>query len=56
MSENGLAELSKKGLIDGRIGKFKFYEQCVFGKHKRVSLGKGIHNTKGTPDYVHSDL
>ena len=56
MSENGLTELSKRGLIDGRIGKLEFCEHCVFGKQKRVSFGKGIHSTKGTLDYVHSDL
>ena len=56
MSENGLAELSKRGLIDGWIGKLEFCEHCVFGKHKRMSFSKGIHSTKGTLDYVHLDL
>ena len=32
MSENGLTELSKRGLIDGRIRKLEFYEHYVFGK------------------------
>ena len=35
MSENGLAELSKRGLIDGWIGKLEFYEYYVFGNIKR---------------------
>ena len=56
MSENGLTELSKRGLIDGQIRKLEFYEHCVFGKQIRVSFSKGIHSTKGTLDYVHSDL
>ncbi|KAG8482631.1 hypothetical protein CXB51_024131 [Gossypium anomalum] len=33
MSENGMAELSKRGLLDGQgICKLKFCEHCIFGK------------------------
>ncbi|KAG8482633.1 hypothetical protein CXB51_024176 [Gossypium anomalum] len=33
MSENGMVELSKRGLLDGQgICKLKLYEHCVFGK------------------------
>ncbi|KAG8478359.1 hypothetical protein CXB51_028117 [Gossypium anomalum] len=40
MSENGMVELSKRGLLDGQgICKLNFYEHCVFGKQKRKSLG-----------------
>ncbi|KAG8472440.1 hypothetical protein CXB51_034197 [Gossypium anomalum] len=40
MSENGMAELSKRGLLDGQgICKLNFCEHCVFGKQKRKSLG-----------------
>ncbi|KAG8472196.1 hypothetical protein CXB51_036507 [Gossypium anomalum] len=57
MSENGMVELSKRGLLDGqRICKLNFYEHCVFRKQKRVRFTKGIHNTKGTLEYIHSDL
>ncbi|KAG8482954.1 hypothetical protein CXB51_021884 [Gossypium anomalum] len=57
MSENGMVELSKRGLIDGqRICKLNFCEHCVFGKQKRVRFIRGIHNTKGTLEYIHSDL
>ncbi|KAG8474128.1 hypothetical protein CXB51_033787 [Gossypium anomalum] len=57
MSENGMAELSKRGLLDGqRICKLNFWEHCVFGKQKRVRFTRRIHNTKGTLEYIHSDL
>ncbi|KAG8487052.1 hypothetical protein CXB51_020705 [Gossypium anomalum] len=69
MSENGMAELSKRGLLwrlfgirgcyilDGQgICKLKFCECCVFGKQKRVRFTRGIHNTKETLEYIHSDL
>ena len=36
--------------------KLKFYEHYVFGKQRRVKFSKGIHNTKGTLDYLHPDL
>jgi hypothetical protein len=39
ISEQDLHELCKRGLLDEHIiSKLKFYEHCVFGKHKRVSL------------------
>ncbi|KAG8498778.1 hypothetical protein CXB51_005209 [Gossypium anomalum] len=57
MSENGMVELSKRGLLDGQgICKLNFCEHCVFGKQKRVRFTKGIHNTKGMLEYIHSDL
>nr|ABA91380.1 retrotransposon protein, putative, Ty1-copia subclass [Oryza sativa Japonica Group] len=57
MSEIGLAELSKRGLLYGQsIGKLKFCEHCIFGKHKRVKFNTSTHTTEGTLDYVHSDL
>ncbi|KAG8499930.1 hypothetical protein CXB51_006489 [Gossypium anomalum] len=57
MSENGMVELSKRGLLDGQgICKLNFCEHYVFGKQKRVRFTRGIHNTKGTLDYIHSNL
>ncbi|KAG8483146.1 hypothetical protein CXB51_022101 [Gossypium anomalum] len=57
MSENGMAELSKRVLFDGQgICKLKFCEHCVFGKQKRVRFTRGIHNMKGMLEYIHSDL
>ncbi|KAG8501656.1 hypothetical protein CXB51_004770 [Gossypium anomalum] len=39
MSENDMAELSKRGLLDGQgIYKLNFCEHCVFEKQKRKSL------------------
>ncbi|KAG8473296.1 hypothetical protein CXB51_035427 [Gossypium anomalum] len=38
MSENGMVELSKRGLLDGQgICKLNFCEHCVFGKKKRFN-------------------
>ncbi|KAG8485684.1 hypothetical protein CXB51_019017 [Gossypium anomalum] len=57
ISENDMVELSKRGLLDGQgICKLNFYEHCVFGKQKRVQFTRGIHNTKGTFEYIHSNL
>ncbi|KAG8502968.1 hypothetical protein CXB51_000803 [Gossypium anomalum] len=57
MSENDMVELSKRGLLDGqRICKLNFCEHCVFGKQKRVRFTRGIHNMKGTLEYIHYDL
>ena len=33
MNENSMAELSRRGLLDGqKISKLQFCEHCVFGK------------------------
>ncbi|KAG8489614.1 hypothetical protein CXB51_017589 [Gossypium anomalum] len=57
MSENGMVELSKRGLLDGQgICKLNLCVHCVFEKQKRVRFTRGIHNTKGTLEYIHSDL
>lgn len=34
----------------------KLYEHCIFRKQKRVRFSKGVHNTKVTLDYIHSDI
>ena len=34
----------------------EFCETCVYGKSCRVKFGTGIQRTKGTLDYIHSDL
>ncbi|XP_072151377.1 uncharacterized mitochondrial protein AtMg00300-like [Setaria viridis] len=47
MSELGMAELIKRDLLDGcTLGKMKFCEHCVFGKHKRVKFNASFHRTK----------
>src|SRR5688572_33443490 len=57
MSERGLLELSKKGLLGRQaIGSMEFCEHCVLGKQRRVSFKAAIHRTKSTLEYVHSDL
>jgi hypothetical protein len=57
MSEQGLHELCKRGLLDeNSISKLKFCEYCVFGKHKRVLFNTSTHKSKGILDYVYSNL
>ncbi|KAG8472564.1 hypothetical protein CXB51_034519 [Gossypium anomalum] len=57
MSLNGMVELSKIGLLNGQgICKLNFCEHSIFGKQKRVRFTIGIHNTKGTLEYIHSAL
>jgi len=57
MSEKGLTLLSKRGLLSGQsTSKLEFCERCLFGKQKRISFNSGLHRTKGTLDYIHSDL
>ncbi|KAI4303367.1 hypothetical protein MLD38_039008 [Melastoma candidum] len=57
MSENSMSALSNRGLLPVQsIGKLDFCEHCVFGKQKRVSFNTAVHQTKGTLDYIHSDL
>jgi hypothetical protein len=57
MSEQALNELCKRGLLDEHsIGKLKFCEHCVFGKHNRVSFNTSTHKSKGILDYVYFDL
>jgi len=58
MSEKGLSILSKRGLLCSQsIENIEFCEHYVFGKQKRFSFKfSAIHRTKGTLDYIHSDL
>ena len=47
----------KQGLLKGaKTCKIDFCELCVFGKQTRVKFGIVIHQTKGTLDYVHTDV
>jgi hypothetical protein len=57
MSQLGLAELSKRGLLKGyNNNELELCEYCVFGKHKRVKFNTSVHATEGILDYVHADL
>ncbi|KAH9762947.1 hypothetical protein KPL70_001004 [Citrus sinensis] len=57
MSEKGLKELSKQGLLGtDQISALEFCEKCVFGKATRQKFNPGKQETKNTLDYIHSDL
>jgi len=57
MSERGLHVLSKYGLLCGlKIRKLNFCENCIFDKQHKVSFDTGVHRTKNTLDYIHSDV
>jgi hypothetical protein len=57
MGAPGLAELSKRGLLDGcHADTLDFCEHCVFSKHERVKFSSAVHNTENILDYVHADL
>ncbi|KAK3018232.1 hypothetical protein RJ639_002766 [Escallonia herrerae] len=57
MSERGMDVLSQQGLLGSKkIGELEFCEHCVFGKQCRVKFSRAVHTTKGTVDYIHSDL
>lgn len=56
MSERGMQILSKADLLGGhRVTNLEFCEHYVFGKLHHSKFPKGIHRTKGTLDYIHSD-
>ena len=54
MSKQAMNVLNKKGFFGGK--KLSLCDDCVFGKHKRVSFKSAVHCTKGVLDYIHSDL
>ena len=57
MSERELHVLSKQGLLCGqKTRKLDFCEHCVFSTHYRVSFSIGVHMTKDTLYYIHSDV
>ena len=57
LGERGLKELYDQGVFGkGKIQPMGFCEHCVLGKAHRVKFNTGEHNTKGTLDYIHSDL
>ncbi|CAA6667191.1 unnamed protein product [Spirodela intermedia] len=57
MGEQGLAELSQRGLIDELKSKnLELCEHCIYGKHAHFSFSTSQHKSTRTLDYVHSDL
>ncbi|PKI43781.1 hypothetical protein CRG98_035792 [Punica granatum] len=57
MSERGLTELSKRGLLCGhKIEKLDLCEHCILGKQRKVKFNTGVHRNKGIMDYVYSNI
>jgi hypothetical protein len=57
MSALGMAELRKRGLLDGcHDDTINSYEHFVFNKHKRVKFSPVVYNTESVVDNVHADL
>eukprot|EP00268_Persea_americana_P012188 TRINITY_DN15115_c1_g1_i1.p1 TRINITY_DN15115_c1_g1~~TRINITY_DN15115_c1_g1_i1.p1 ORF type:complete len:252 (+),score=38.81 TRINITY_DN15115_c1_g1_i1:1859-2614(+) len=55
--ERALQGLVKQGLLQGtKACKLGFCEHCVFGKQIKVKFGTVIHHSRGTLDYIHSDV
>ena len=48
MRVRGMYELCKQGLFDGKtFGNLRFCKQCVYGKHKRVTLNPSYTTLRG---------
>lgn len=57
VSERGLLELEKQGLLDGdKLGKLEFCKHCIFGKPTRLKFTRVVHSTTRILNYIHSDL
>ena len=57
VSERGLLELKKQGLLDGdKLRKLEFCEHCILGKATCLKFSRSIHTTTGILNYIHSDL
>jgi len=57
MRQKGMAILSKRGLLGNKgTSKLVLCDYCVFGKQQKVSFSVATHHTKGTLDYIHSNL
>ena len=52
-----LRELSKHGVLrKDKIETLRFSEEYVLSKSSRVKFSTGVHNSKGTLDYIPADL
>ncbi|KAK8931206.1 hypothetical protein KSP39_PZI016897 [Platanthera zijinensis] len=57
MSERGLLELHKKGLLKGiKTCKLDFCETCVLGKQCKVKFVTSSKRSKQVLEYIHSDV
>ena len=55
--EKAMQGLVKQNLLKGvKTCKINFGEHCILGKQTKVKFGNGIHQTKGTLDYIHSNV
>lgn len=55
--EKALQSQAKQGLLKGaKTWKLTFCEHCVMGKQTLIKFGIIAHCTKGTLDYVHTDV
>ncbi|XP_038882252.1 uncharacterized mitochondrial protein AtMg00300-like [Benincasa hispida] len=56
MSEKWMQILLKRDLLCGhKVQDVEFCEHYVFGKLHRNKFPRGVHRTKGTLDYIHSN-
>lgn len=57
MSQRGMEELHRRKLLKGVHGcKLGFCKYCVMGKQTRVQFTISTNKSKGTLDYIHSDV
>nr|AAM15487.1 hypothetical protein [Arabidopsis thaliana] len=58
MSQKNMDLLVKRGFLDRKkVSTFSIFEDCIYGRAKRVSFDLAQHDTKEEKlDYVHSDL
>ena len=56
LSEKGLQELVKQGLVDCDQAKLEFCKDCIYGKQHIVKFHLSKYKSKGTLEYIHSDL
>ena len=56
LSEKGLQELAKQGLLDCDQTKLEFCKHCFYGKQYRVKFHMSKYKSKGTLEYIHSGL
>jgi len=52
-----MMKLHKKNLLKNvKTCKLGFCKYCVFGKQNKVQFKTTTHKTKGTLDYIHTDI
>ena len=56
VSEHYLCWVRRAFCVVNMQGWWSYVQHCVLEKQKRASFGTTVHRTKGTLDYIHSDL